>query len=86
MREEKIDIVYTWCDGSAPAFQRQRNELCQKLGMPVQSDDDQLDASKRYKQHDELLYSLRSVEKYAPWLTTMISFRKGYGLFSIQWR
>ena len=71
MRDKKIDIVYTWCDGSDPAFQRQRNELCQKLGIPVQSDDDQLDASKRYKQHDELLYSLCSVEKYAPWINNI---------------
>ena len=49
-----INIVYTWCDGSDPAFQRQRNELCQKLGMPVQSDDDQLDASKRSSSYSTL--------------------------------
>lgn len=64
----KIDIVYTWCDGSDPEFQRQRNETCKKIGIPVKSTDDQLDTEKRYQNNDELLYSLRSVEKYAPWI------------------
>ena len=65
---DKIDVVYTWCDGSAPEFIKARNNLCKKLGLPLKNDDDQQDMSKRYQQHDELLYSLRSLEKYAPWV------------------
>lgn len=65
---DAIDIVYTWCDGSDPEFQKERNSLCEKLGLPVKTSDDQLDTEKRYKNNDELLYSLRSVEKYAPWV------------------
>lgn len=65
---EKIDIVYTWCDDSEPAFYNQRIELLRKLGLPLESKNDQANAEKRYKDNDELLYSLRSVEKYVPWI------------------
>ena len=68
MTKEQIDIVYTWCDGNDPKFQKERSELCKKLGIPEESDNDQLNVERRHRNNNELLYSLRSVEKYAPWV------------------
>ncbi len=61
----KIDVVYTWCDGSDPEFQRIKQETAKKenLQITVANSD-----KYRYQDNDELKYSLRSVEKYAPWV------------------
>lgn len=64
MTSEKIDIVYTWCDGSDPEFRRTKNECLKKHNITV---DNNTDEKLRYQNNDELKYSLRSVEKYAPW-------------------
>ncbi|MCQ2247892.1 MAG: stealth family protein [Treponema sp.] len=63
----KIDAVYTWCDDSDPEFIRQRNEVASSLGIQLKNNK-QTDFSRRYKNNDELKYSLRSIEKYAPWI------------------
>lgn len=65
MLPEKIDLVYLWCDGSDPKFAKQKNELLKKLNLPF-SEENQGD--KRYIQHDELKYSLRSAEMFVPWI------------------
>ena len=62
-----IDLVYTWVDGSDPSWQADKQRYQQDL------DDNPL-ASRRsahascYKSRDELLYSLRSVALYAPFV------------------
>jgi hypothetical protein len=58
---EKIDIVYLWCDGNDPAF-RERRRL---RGMKVEVNED---SNLLQVDNDELKYSLRSLEKFAPWI------------------
>lgn len=59
----KIDLVYLWVDGNDPIWQAKRQKT---LGLT----ETRLSANceGRYANHDELLYSLRSIEKYAPWI------------------
>ncbi len=61
-----IDAVYTWVDGT--------DEEWQRLKAAAQTDQagesliqDAL-AAARFADHDELRYSLRSIEQYAPWI------------------
>lgn len=59
-----IDLVYLWVDGSDPAWQAKRN-ACVGNEKEQQS---QANCNGRYSDNDELKYSLRSVEQYAPWI------------------
>lgn len=61
--EPEIDLVYLWVDGSDPEWQAKRNAF---LGNAEESSE--LNCKGRYVDNDELKYSLRSVEKYAPWI------------------
>lgn len=57
-----IDLVYLWVDGSDPIWVERRNAC---IGKPTST----LENCKgRYADNDELKYSLRSVDKYAPWI------------------
>lgn len=61
-----IDAVYTWVDGTDPKWlerKRQALELNAGHSMPEAAADDL-----RFVGHDELRYSLRSLENYAPWI------------------
>lgn len=61
-----IDAVYTWVDGTDPKWlERKRHALELNAGhsMPEAAADDL-----RFVGHDELRYSLRSLENYAPWI------------------
>ncbi|KAJ4457447.1 putative N-acetylglucosamine-1-phosphotransferase subunits alpha/beta [Paratrimastix pyriformis] len=70
-----IDLVYTWVNGSDP---RQIRELAYHKWLwdhDIQATNEEafnssLDAAtlNRYRDNNELLYSLRSVEKFAPWV------------------
>jgi hypothetical protein len=61
-----IDAVYTWVDGSDPAWQaRQHNALARAVSESQLHHPSSTDAS-RFKNRDELRYSLRSIERYAP--------------------
>uniref|UniRef100_A0A182P6I9 LNR domain-containing protein n=1 Tax=Anopheles epiroticus TaxID=199890 RepID=A0A182P6I9_9DIPT len=53
---EVIDVVYTWVNGSDPHFLEQLSRYS-----PTRD-------NARYDDKNELRYSLRSLEKYAPWL------------------
>ena len=60
---DKIDMVYLWCDGNDPAFQARKKQY------GLQAVTTQRTAGKqRFFDNDELRYSLRSLEKYAPWI------------------
>ena len=62
-KELEVDIVYTWVDGNDPAWQKRHAAF---TGIkPVGAD---VDCKGRYADNDELKFSLRSVEKYAPWI------------------
>ncbi len=64
--EFPVDAVYTWVDGADPAwqqrFQRARAEADGVEYQPAEH------AAHRYASRDELRYSLRSLEMYAPWI------------------
>ncbi|XP_008196078.2 N-acetylglucosamine-1-phosphotransferase subunits alpha/beta [Tribolium castaneum] len=57
---DPIDVVYTWVNGSDPRF-------VENLKYYVRKCDSWIDFS-RYDDKNELLFSLRSLEKYAPWV------------------
>lgn len=58
-----IDLVYLWVDGNDPVWMRKRNATIGKT-----EDMSAVNCEGRYANHDELKYSLRSVEMYAPWI------------------
>lgn len=60
-----IDLVYTWVDGDDPDWQRRR---ALALGDRVVHGTDLANNSGRFASHDELRYSVRSVELYAGWV------------------
>jgi hypothetical protein len=57
-----VDVVYTWVDGSDPAWRRRRIEAIKSVGR----DDAHPEATSeaRFTSLDELRYSLRSLERY----------------------
>ncbi len=61
-----IDLVYTWVDGSDPGWLRGMTAAATGTD-PSRLTERSLDPS-RYADHDELRYSLRSVEQFAPWI------------------
>src|SRR4051812_20930030 len=63
---DPVDVVYTWVDGSDPAWQVRRDAALRDAGGPPLHD---LAANEsRFSSRDELRYSLRSLEMYAPWV------------------
>ena len=65
MRSEipNIDLVHLWVDGNDPKWQAKRNAFLErKVENSLSS------FNGRYVNNDELKYSLRSVERYAPWI------------------
>jgi hypothetical protein len=60
----KIDIVYTWVDGSDPVWIKKKSEKTKQIGNILPTSNH----SARFTDNDELKFSLRSIEKYAPWV------------------
>ena len=62
---EPIDLVYTWVNGADEVWQARRRETEAEIDgeLPPTAND-----PARYISHDELRYSLRSVEAYLPWI------------------
>ncbi|MEU3457902.1 stealth family protein [Micromonospora sp. NPDC006766] len=60
-----IDVVYTWVDGTDPAWLRRRAEAA---GTPYHAESAN---AARFLSRDELRYSLRSLHTYAPWVRTV---------------
>ncbi len=58
-----IDLVYLWVDGSDPKWLAKRNVFIGNT-----EDGTSINCKGRFFNNDELKYSLRSVEKYAPWI------------------
>ncbi len=61
-----VDVVYTWVDGSDPELATKRAEY-RNNGASSRIHARETGAS-RYTSHDELKYSLRSLEMYAPFV------------------
>lgn len=63
---EPIDAVYTWVDGSDPEWIHRKNsalEACDSSSVNATAL-----SQARFRHHDELRYSLRSLQMYAPWI------------------
>ncbi|GAA3488959.1 stealth family protein [Streptomyces cremeus] len=60
-----VDVVYTWVDGSDPAW------LERRASVSGSSYHEEAANAARYADHEELRYSLRSLEMYAPWVRTI---------------
>lgn len=58
-----IDFVYLWVDGNDPVWQNKRNTF-----IGITKETSPINCKGRYANNDELKYSLRSVELYAPWI------------------
>lgn len=61
----KIDIVYTWVDGNDSEWCKRKADA-QKVELK-----EELAGNCRFVSHDELMYSIRSVEKFCPWVNTI---------------
>lgn len=62
---QNIDLVYLWCDGEDPSFITKKKERFISFGKHLSEENN---GSKRYVQHDELRFSLRSAYKNIPWI------------------
>jgi hypothetical protein len=62
---EPIDVVYTWVDGDDPEWARRKSAAMGEVAPEVNQT---ADAASRFVSRDELRYSLRSLELYAPWV------------------
>lgn len=60
----KVDMVYLWCDGNEAAFKKRKDEWLQQ----EKYYDEYFMGEQRFFDNDELKYSLRSLEQYAPWI------------------
>ncbi|MET9364782.1 stealth family protein [Streptomyces sp. NPDC006632] len=60
-----VDAVYTWVDGSDPAWLERRSRFSGATYHAEAAN------AARYADHDELRYSLRSLDMYAPWIRTI---------------
>lgn len=63
--DSPIDLVYCWCDLADPVFRAKKEACARALGIAF---DGEANSDCRYASNDELRYSLRSVEKFAPWV------------------
>ncbi|MBI9072011.1 MAG: Stealth CR1 domain-containing protein [Melioribacteraceae bacterium] len=63
----KIDIVYTWVNGSDADWNKKRIETAGRLGNVLP----EANNNARFMDNDELKFSLRSIYKYAPWVNNI---------------
>ena len=59
----EIDLVYLWVDGNDPEWLAKKNKFT-----GIEFTQNQTNCKGRYANNNELKYSLRSVEKYLPWI------------------
>ena len=60
-----VDLVYLWVDGNDPEWKQKKEYWQEQYDMEI---DKQAIAEGRFIDNEELKFSLRSAEKYAPWL------------------
>lgn len=61
----EVDLVYMWVDGCDPVWRARKASFMPEGGEPQRQD---AAGDCRFVSNDELRYSLRSVEKFAPWV------------------
>ncbi len=62
-----VDIVYSWVDGTEPEFAALREKWRRQMGV----EDPQIASLRRFDDNCELKLSLRSIEKFAPWINNI---------------
>ncbi len=67
VNDTKIDIVYTWVDGNDPKWLEKKGQYFHADEKYKNCIKDQI-SEERYSDNQELLYSMRSVEYFAPWV------------------
>ncbi len=65
MKINKIDLVYLWVDGNDKKWQKKKNDALRAANRPLTRF---ATGANRWRDNDELKYSMRSVEKFAPWI------------------
>lgn len=65
LEKEKIDLVYLWVDGSDSKWFEKKLYWQKQLGL---EEIENATSDCRFHNNDELKYSLRSIEKFAPWI------------------
>ena len=72
---DPVDIVYTWVDGEDPRWAREREASWARIHPGTVNP--HAANPERYRSHDELRYSLRSVDYYAPWVNRIFLVTAG---------
>lgn len=67
MKKTKIDIVYKWVDGSDKKWQTEKDKWYEKINGKAPAYKGAA-TNERFRDNDELKYSLRSVAECAPWV------------------
>ncbi|MBR6298727.1 MAG: Stealth CR1 domain-containing protein [Candidatus Gastranaerophilales bacterium] len=67
MESRKIDLVYTWVNGNDTEWKKKKIQLQKQLNCCSNVESESI-LDCRFTDNDELKYSLRSVEKYIPWI------------------
>lgn len=63
MKAMEVDLVYLWVNGNDPQWRAKRNAT-----IGGTEDGSAVNCEGRYADNDELKFSLRAVEMYAPWI------------------
>jgi Stealth protein CR2, conserved region 2/Stealth protein CR1, conserved region 1/Stealth protein CR4, conserved region 4 len=67
IQSEKIDIVYLWVDGNDPVWRHKRQAALQRLSANSHNSIAKYgNVEGRFRDNDELRYSLRALERYFP--------------------
>ncbi len=70
-----VDLVYLWCDGNDPQFKAARLKALEEYrGVELHKEGT---SDYRFIETEELKYSLRSAEKYAPWIRNIYIITAG---------
>jgi hypothetical protein len=68
-----IDLVYIWCDASEPSYRKRlETALAKERNLDINAR-----SGARWLGNDELKYSLRSVEKFLPWVRRIFVITDG---------
>ena len=66
-----IDVVYTWVDGSDPAWLERKHRALGDNSW-VAEVNEQTANNSRFASRDELRYSMRALHSYAPWIRRIV--------------
>lgn len=61
-----IDVVYTWVNGSDPSWLVQKARA--EGSMDISASTERAQDEARFADHEELRYSIRSIDQFAPWV------------------